>query len=326
MGGSRNLGAGVMNILLVGAGAVGQVYGRHLARAGHRITFFVKEKHAPALAEGLPLHRLGHLREQHEVWRDFAVVSSVQAVAASTWDQVWLCMASDALRSELSQQVLAAVGSATVVCLQPGPEDMALVRERLPVTATLVQGLITFISYQSPLPDREGPEGIAYFVSPLAPGLFSGPHQAVQAVIAGLQAGGMAAREVTDLEGASAGSEAVLQPLVAALEQHEWRLTGFSASAELALGREAGREALDILARDRGAKVALQKMLLTPLANRLLLLLAPKVLPLELEPYLHYHFTKVGQQTRDLLDSYIRLGERHGMATDHLRRLRSGLA
>lgn len=315
-----------MKILLVGAGAVGQVYGRFLAQAGHDVSFFVKEKHAPALQQGLPLHRLGHLRAQHEVWSGFGVVTSVAAVASTDWDQVWLCMASDALRSELSQQVLGAVGRATVVSLPPGPEDMAYVRRFLPPEATLVQGLITFISYQSPLPGREGPPGIAYFVSPLAPGLFSGPRVAVQAVIEALQAGGMAARQVADLEGASAGSEAVMQPLIAALEQHDWKLTGFGSSAVLAVGREAGREALDILARDRGAKVALQKMLLTPLANRLLLLVAPKVLPLELEPYLEYHFTKVGQQTRDMLDSYIRLGERHGLPTDNLRQLRAGLA
>lgn len=315
-----------MKILLVGAGAVGQVYGRHLAQAGHDVSFFVKEKYAPTLRQGLPLHRLGHLRAQHEVWAGFGVVTSVEAVATTAWDQVWLCMASDALRSELSQQILAAVGTATVVSLPPGPEDMAYIRGFLPPEATLVQGLITFISYQSPLPGREGPEGIAYFVSPLAPGLFSGPRAAVQSVIDALQAGGMAAKQVADLEGASAGSEAVLQPLIAALEQHEWKLTGFSSSPLLALGREAGREALDILARDRGAKVALQKMLLTPLANRLLLLVAPKVLPLELEPYLEYHFTKVGQQTRDMLDSYIRLGGQHGLPTDNLHRLRDGLA
>ena len=47
---------------------------------------------------------------------------------------------------------------------------------------------------------------------------------------------------------------------------------------------------------------------------------------LELEPYLEYHFTKVGQQTRDMLDSYIHLGERHGLPTDNLRQLREGLA
>lgn len=314
-----------MNILLVGAGAVGQVYGRHLARAGHKVSFFVKAKYAAELTEGLPLHRLGYLRTESEHWQEYGVVSTVEAVAATSWDQVWLCMASDALRSDLSQQVLAAVGAATVICLQPGPEDATWVRERLPSGATMVQGLITFISYQSPLPGREGKPGIAYFLSPLAPGLFSGPHQPVQAVIEALRGGGMAAREAADLEGAGAGSEAVMIPLVAALEQHGWKLSGFARSDELALGREAGREALAILAEDRGARVALEKMLLTPLASRLLLLMAPKVLPLELEPYLEYHFTKVGQQTRDMIDSYIRLGEKHALPTDNLRRLLGGL-
>jgi len=315
-----------MNILVVGAGAVGQVYGRHLAEAGHQVSFFVKPKHAPALAEGMPLHRLGHLTSRSENWRDYQLVTSVADVAAAHWDQVWLCMASDALRSPLSQEVITAVGQATVICLQPGPEDMALVRAHLPAAATLVQGLITFISYQSPLPGLEGPEGIAYFLSPLAPGLFSGPQQAVEAVIEALRAGGMAARAVADLEGAGAGSEAVMIPLIAALEQHDWQFSGFAGSAPLALGREAGREALAILAEDRGAKVALQKMLLTPLASRLLLLVAPKVLPLALEPYLQYHFTKVGQQTRDMLDSFARLGERHGLPTENLQRLRAGLS
>lgn len=314
-----------MNILLVGAGAVGQVYGRHLARAGHQVTFFVKPRYAAELAAGLPLHRLGYLRTESEHWQEYAVVSTVDEVAAAQWDQVWLCMASDALRSDLSQQVIAAVGKATVICLQPGPEDAAWVRQRLPAGATMVQGLITFISYQSPLPGCPGKEGIAYFLSPLAPGMFSGPHQGVQTVVEALKAGGMAAREVADLEGAGAGSEAVMIPLIAALEQHEWQLSGFAGSPQLTLGREAGREALAILAEDRGAKVALEKMLLTPLASRLLLLVAPKVLPLELAPYLQYHFTKVGQQTRDMLDSYIRLGEKHDLPAENLRRLRAGL-
>ncbi|MDP2229149.1 MAG: 2-dehydropantoate 2-reductase N-terminal domain-containing protein [Moraxellaceae bacterium] len=314
-----------MNILVVGAGAVGQVYARYLGEAGHAITFFVKARHAAALADGLALHKLGHLRRQSEVWRDYAVVSDIADIAAGQWDQVWLCMASDALRSPLSQQVLAAVGAAAVVCLQPGPEDADWVRQQLPATATLVQGLITFISYQSPLPEREGPEGMAYFVSPLAPGLFSGPRAAVQRVVEALKAGGMSAREVADLGGAGAGAEAVMIPLIAALEQHNWKLGGFGGSAQLALGRAAGEEALAVLARDRGAKVALERLILNPLASRALLMLAPRVLPLELEPYLEYHFTKVGRQTRDMLDSYIRLGYQHGLPTTQLEALRGGL-
>ena len=72
-----------MNILLVGAGAVGQVYGRHLARAGHQVTFFVKPRYAAELAAGLPLHRLGYLRTESEHWQEYAVVSTVDEVAAA---------------------------------------------------------------------------------------------------------------------------------------------------------------------------------------------------------------------------------------------------
>ena len=36
-------------ILIVGAGAVGQVYGFHLHQAGHRISFLVKPSHVEAL-------------------------------------------------------------------------------------------------------------------------------------------------------------------------------------------------------------------------------------------------------------------------------------
>ena len=45
-----------MNVLIVGAGAVGQVYGRHLALGGAHVYYFVREKYAAEFAAGgLPL-------------------------------------------------------------------------------------------------------------------------------------------------------------------------------------------------------------------------------------------------------------------------------
>jgi 2-dehydropantoate 2-reductase len=315
-----------MNILVVGAGAVGQVYARHLAAAGHTVTFFVKPAHAPALASGLALHRLGHFRRHSETWRDYRLITSTAEIAAQAWDQVWLCMAADALRSPLTTAVLAAVGAATVVCLQPGPESADSVRAQLADPAQLVQGLITFISYQSPLPGQPEPQGMAYFLSALAPGLFSGEAAQVEAVVQALRAGGMAARPVKNLDAAASGGEGLLIPLIAALEQNGWRLRGFAGSDAFARGREAAREALAILAADRGARVAPQRLLLRSAASRALLFLAPKVLPLALEPYLRQHFSKVGAQTRLMLEGYIALGERHALPVGHLRELRSRLA
>ena len=38
-----------MKILIVGAGAVGLVYGHHFANEGHQVTFMVKEKYQAQL-------------------------------------------------------------------------------------------------------------------------------------------------------------------------------------------------------------------------------------------------------------------------------------
>src|SRR6218665_2526920 len=243
-----------MQLLLVGAGAVGQVYGRHLAAAGHDVSFFVKPAHVAALASGMPLHRLGHIRKHSEVWTGYKLVTDLDAVAAQKWDQVWLCTSSDALRTPLMQELLTRVGNATLVCLQPGPEDAALVREQLADPTQLVQGLITFISYQSPLPGESEPDGISFYLPPMAPALFSGSEVRVQPAVQALKKGGMSARAVPDLHVAAGGADGLLIPLVAALELHNWQLAGFAGSEAFALGSDAARETLDILAREQGAR------------------------------------------------------------------------
>lgn len=314
-----------MQILIVGAGAVGQVYGRHLAAAGHAVTFFVKPAHAAALQAGLALHRLGLRRVYSQHWHGYAVLDAVAAVAAQRWDQVWLCVAADALAAPLTTAVLGAVGPATVVCLQPGPESVQRVQAALPPGAALVQGLITFISYASPLPGTPGPEGLAYFLPPLLPGLFSGPPEPTAAVVAALRRGGMAARAVRQLAAAAGAGEALLIPLVAALEVHGWTLRGFAGSPAFALGRAAAGEVLALLAATRGLRPGPYRALLSAPVSRLWLALAPRLLPLPLEPYLRVHFSKVGQQTRDLLEGYAALGARQGLSVTHLRELRSRL-
>jgi 2-dehydropantoate 2-reductase len=190
----------------------------------------------------------------------------------------------------------------------------------------VVQGLITFISYQSPLPGRPGPDGMAYYLPAVAPGLFGGEAVRTTAVVQALKKGGMAARRVDDLDQAAGGSEGVLIPLIAALEQHDWRLSGLSRSTAFARGRAAAREAVQVLAASRNAPVRMEKLLLSKPASALLLFLAPKVLPLELEPYLQYHFSKVGVQTRQMLDSYIRIGDEQELPVGNLRQLLDGLS
>jgi 2-dehydropantoate 2-reductase len=58
-----------------------------------------------------------------------------------------------------------------------------------------------------------------------------------------------------------------------------------------------------------------------PLAVRLLLRLAPLLMPFPLEVYLRVHFTKVGGQTRDFMRSYTELGRGAGLPVGELARL-----
>lgn len=314
-----------MKILVVGAGAVGMVYGRYLQRAGHEVHFFIKEKYAAELANGMSLHHLKWRNVHSELWRDFGLVTTTEAVASTQWDQVWFAISTDALRSDLTWTILDGVGSATVVCLQPGPADAEYTRQHLGNPAQMVQGLITFLSYQSPLPGTNEPEGISYFLPPMTPGLFSGESSRVNAVVDALKKGGMSARIVDSLDRAAGGSPALLIPLVAALEYHDWKLSGMAGSAAFALGKEAAREALAVVARSQGAEtIFLRQVLRRPVAG-IALAVAPRIMPLPLETYLKYHFSKVGVQTRQVLEEYAELGARAGLPTGALRRLRAAL-
>lgn len=312
-----------MEILVVGAGAVGQVYALHLAKAGHRVSFFVKEKYAAELRDGLVLHRLGR-RTVTERLVGFGIVTSPAEVAAGRWDQVWLALSSDALRGELAASVLAAVGEATVVCLQPDIGDAERVRRIVPPTQ-VVQGMIPFISFHSPLPGCSGPEGMAFFLPPMTPTLLAGEPVRTEGVLSALKAGGLRAKQVDDFARATAATTAMFQSLVATLESNGWDMRGLPGSAVLPRGLAAAREALAAVSAETGAKTLPMRPLLHPLAWRLLMPLVPHVFPFDIEVYMQYHFSKVGVQTRLMLDSYIALCERHALPSPALRELRSGL-
>ena len=48
----------MMRALIVGAGAVGQVFGHHLAKAGAEVSFLVKPKYVAECERGFMLYKL----------------------------------------------------------------------------------------------------------------------------------------------------------------------------------------------------------------------------------------------------------------------------
>ncbi len=181
-----------MRCLLVGAGAVGQVYGYHLQRGGADVAFLVKPKHAEATRRGFVLYPLKKKRVREPVhFTGFDVLTDVAEVGEQSWDCVILCVSSTALRAgDWLAELAAVIGDATLVTLQPGPDDYAFVTERVPAER-VVAGLIGLCSYAAPLPGEDVPEpGTAYWMPGFMRCPMSGPPERVKPIARALRRGG----------------------------------------------------------------------------------------------------------------------------------------
>src|SRR5262245_49596595 len=115
-----------MRALIVGAGAVGQVYGHHLARGGAEVAFLVKPKYAGEARAGFtlyPLNARGRKRTEPVRWRDYRVLTDHDEVAREPCDQVYLTVSSTAVRGDWLPDLARKIGDATVIALQPGLDD-----------------------------------------------------------------------------------------------------------------------------------------------------------------------------------------------------------
>jgi len=311
-------------ICIVGAGAVGLVYARFLRRAGAEVALLVKPEHAESCGKGFTLHRLGRGgRCDSERIDDLPVYTSGDELAEREFDQIWITVASDSMRAAWLSELLGGGGNATVVILQPDLDDRGLVLEHIPEDR-LVHGLIGFLSFQSPLPLAPSlPAGIAYALLPGMASHFDGSRASDVAQL--LKRGGMAARRTSDLVGSSAERSATTVPLLAGLEAAGWSIADFVRGPWLSRSIEASKEALAVVAVQLGRRPASVARILRPLPVRVALTLARPLTPFDLEAYLSFHFTKVGPQTRLMLQTYARHAEEAGLSKSALDGLRSAL-
>jgi 2-dehydropantoate 2-reductase len=331
-------------ILLVGAGAVGQAYGYHLRRGGAEVTFLVKEKYRAEAEAGFLLHRHRPFRRPKTFYfDDFDVISDPEDAGKNRWDQVWLCIPSTALDGPWLGELCGRIGQATLVSLQPGVEDLERIA-RVYEPAKIVIGLITLIAYQAPLAGESLRPGVAYLLPPMAPIPFgplpSSPalgheppaspdissYRALRAAEA-LNRGGCPARVDLKTPQLAAFGTAAFVPTIAGLEVARWSLARLRKSPALEIATAAAKEAQSVLSLHQATPIPLALSIARrPELLGTALSLAPRLTPFDLETYLEYHFTKVGQQTRQIVDSYIRLGEEHEFGTRALRVLRRLLA
>ena len=308
-----------MRILIVGAGDVGRTYGHHLQRGGASIAFLVKEKYRQSAQRGWTLRWMrpaqAALTDRFEAQ---GILTSMDAVARESWDQVWLAMSSDALDPSWLDPLLLAVRDAPIIGLQPGMDDDEMLQSRI-CSDRLVQGLIGIVAWESPLPGEQGtPEGLAYWFPPLSASLFCGPRPLVDNIVRTLKKGGCPARRVDDVAQVRARASGALMPLITALEASNWSFSQLAHSDQLATGLRGAQEALAIVAAHRAEGRPIWRCLLKGFLVRLLLPIARRLAPMDLERYLRHHFTKVGSQTRQMMRSYIDVGTRHALPTNTL--------
>src|SRR5437764_6731662 len=126
-----------MKALVVGAGAVGQVFGYHLAQGGADVSFYVKPKYVEECKRGFTLYHLPHVEPLR-----FAAPIVTEAIVC---DQIYITVSSTALRSGALDDLLRATGDATIVRLTPGLGDRAYCAARV-AEARLVDGSINFLA------------------------------------------------------------------------------------------------------------------------------------------------------------------------------------
>lgn len=317
-------------VLVIGAGAVGLVYGAHLAEGGASVALFVRERRRQEAQAGYALTRVSMRRPR--ATRTFvpeSVVASEAEVRSFDPDQVWVATATDALTEPWLAGLVAACPRAIVVFLQPGGDALDRMRALVPDERRRVRGAIAMASWHAPLEGSADarevatPPGYAYLLPPLGASGFEGPRSGE--VIAALRRGGCPASRAEVTVSLARGS-AVLLPHVAALEVAGWSLSRLGTRPIAALAAEASREALAIACARIEVRTPLARIALRAWVTRLGARLAARVAPFDLEAYLRVHFLKVRAQTLLLLGEYVRDAEVRGLPSRALRALRERLS
>ena len=313
-----------MRCLIVGAGAIGQVFGYHLHRGGARVCYLVKANHVEAARRGFTLYPLNRTRarEAPVSFTDYEVITDT-ADAATPWDCVLLCVSSTALRTgDWLDALLAAAGAATVVMIQPGVDDYELVTARVPAEQ-VVSGMVGMTSYAAPLAGERVPRpGTAYWWPPLGGCPFDGAPARVAPIVSAFRHGGLPARTQRDVRRATGFSTAVLQTQIAALECAGWSLRALHRDRALrVLAHRAMREASTAIAAHQGTPAPVAHKLLRPAHLPLLLSAAARLAPMNLERFFETHYTKVRDQSLELLARWIELAHDAGGDAAALREL-----
>ncbi|MEV7421438.1 MULTISPECIES: ketopantoate reductase family protein [unclassified Streptomyces] len=334
-----------MKVLMVGAGALGQVFGLWLTRGGASVTYLVRPGREEWGEDGRTLFRLrrlgrpvaGRLRPD-AVRTETVCAEAPGAPGDAEWDAIWLCVPSPALHEPWVRALRDRTaprepdgggggddahgrsdGGATIVTIGQDPRDLPALARIWP-RERIVQVVPSVLAHPAPRTDEVPSAGIAYWQPPGTAHTVWGTRDRARPVVAALRAAGVRTRGAGRAGTAELGAARMI-PYMAALEIAGWSLPALRSglTAPTAAAHEATAVTAALLHR------APPRLPVPAWAAWLVLRALPVLAPFDLPRYLRAHFGKVGPQTREMLDAWITEGASRGLPVSALKELRGAL-
>ena len=241
----------INNVLILGAGAVGQVIGTHLRLSGCDVSFWVRPSQEETLAsQGLTLFNVKTETELH--------ISAPQVFTdvpeGAQYDAIFICVRSEQLDEALSQiqSAFSSLEETVIIPIQPGRDD------GLKVFRALSQAVVVPMAPMFSAYVDEGEETrIAYLANKKLPSLVGPPYNETlhvrDEIVRALQQGGIPTKGVNDLEAETRFPGVVIQCLVVALGLSDFSLRKLGQNKRLLnLTAQAIREGIAVTRQDLG--------------------------------------------------------------------------
>jgi hypothetical protein len=323
-----------MKVLIVGCGAVGQVFGLFLQKVGVELGLFDQPATNKRLEKslengGLPLFQvsqshkkkpIAHRLEHYRVLRDETECQRFQP------DLIWFTLPSPVYYSDWFRNFLQEVPSERVVCFAPEGGRREFLPEGID-RDRLVFGGVTFMAWQGDLEGGGGKPGAVNFWRPTMPGIMlAGTKKAGREVKLLLRKAGFRASLGKADSRMQACVTGVITAFVAGLELAGWSLSTFRKSQWPVLAAGAAREAVSGQIYKTGFfQRVWMAFLLSPATLRLASLILPTLVPFNLEKYLKFHYLKTRDQSLKLLDIFAGDSERWGLPVENIHILKQQL-
>lgn len=311
------------NILLVGAGAVGQVHGYKLAaQECTTVSYLIKPKYLNRLKNGMTLYDLNKGKKNISpiTFTDYELYTSILALKSQQWDQVHFCLSSDDLHRFDLQALRDCVGeNAVIVLLQPGATDYNCVTDVFD-PAQVVRGSISVLAYQTPLPsDCYDVDGVAYWFPPTIKMVFTGSEKQTSTVQQTFQQAKIKSSVSEQLAKNYIFLSSLLMIFVTVLESNGWSFKKLAANSKhIKLITKASRTVIKGLEYEQEIQAPLYFRYFPVWALKLALNVVPFYTPFNLEEFVAQHFKKLSNQTRFNLVEYEKILVAHNVELQDL--------